>query len=237
MFTNLQATFVMFSLCYAQWPSYLHCTIFPSPGILQHYIEFDAYTIAMLEKLLGSKSFGTIVGHLVHCHSSCFFSGARFSWSGLMCYFHLFKMLGFDRSYTSFSYLTRWSPYSPWCNGTCKYWKLSLPCHIAGYLCNVIWSCSFTCFAFQKYNSVILSSNAILFDGPITWARIYFVYNRCSFECHAPMSLLLCKSSNRAWLLVCLSTLSLCLSSTHFLTTLCISLGIPHPIIPHLSWC
>ncbi len=40
-----------------------------------------------------------------------------------------------------------------------------------------------------------------------------------------------------AWLLACLSTPSLCLSSTHFLTTLCICLNISHLIAPHLSQC
>ncbi len=32
---------------------------------MQHYTKFDVHTIVMLEKLLGSRSFGTIVGHLV----------------------------------------------------------------------------------------------------------------------------------------------------------------------------
>jgi hypothetical protein len=34
---------------------------------LQHYIKFDAHTIIMLEKLLRSRSFGIIMGHLAHC--------------------------------------------------------------------------------------------------------------------------------------------------------------------------
>jgi len=38
-----------------------------------------------------------------------------------------------------------------------------------------------------------------------------------------------------AWLLAHLSTPSFRLSSAHFLTTLCIFLGIPHPIVSHLS--
>jgi hypothetical protein len=38
-----------------------------------------------------------------------------------------------------------------------------------------------------------------------------------------------------AWLLVHFSTPSFCLSSAHFLTRFRISLGIPHPIVPHLS--
>jgi hypothetical protein len=67
MFTNLQITFVMFSLCYAQWPSYLQRIVFPSLCILQHSTEFDACTITMLRKLLALGSFGTIMGHLACC--------------------------------------------------------------------------------------------------------------------------------------------------------------------------
>jgi len=48
MLVDLQAAFVMLSLCYAQQPSYLQHTIFPPPCILQHYTEFDTRTIAML---------------------------------------------------------------------------------------------------------------------------------------------------------------------------------------------
>jgi hypothetical protein len=55
----------MFSLCYAQRPSYLLCAVFPSPSILQHYVEFDTHTIATLEKLLGAESFGGFIDHLV----------------------------------------------------------------------------------------------------------------------------------------------------------------------------
>jgi hypothetical protein len=64
MFTNLQAIFAILSFCYAQWPNDLQHTIFPSLGILQRYTKFDVHTIAMLEKLLGSRSFGTTMGHL-----------------------------------------------------------------------------------------------------------------------------------------------------------------------------
>jgi hypothetical protein len=64
MLADLQVAFVMLSFCYAQQLSYLQHTIFPSPSILQCYGEFDAHTIVMLKKLLRSKSFGTMVGHL-----------------------------------------------------------------------------------------------------------------------------------------------------------------------------
>jgi hypothetical protein len=48
--------FAIFLLCCAQHSSYLLCTMFPSLGILQHYVEFGACTIATLEKLLGVGS-------------------------------------------------------------------------------------------------------------------------------------------------------------------------------------
>ncbi len=55
----------MLLLCYAQHPCYLFHTMFPSLGILQHYVEFNIHTIIMLEKLLGAGSFGGSIGHLV----------------------------------------------------------------------------------------------------------------------------------------------------------------------------
>jgi len=43
--------------------------------------------------------------------------------------------------------------------------------------------------------------------------------------------------ATRAWLLAHLNTPSICLSSAHFLITLCIHFYIPHPIIVHFSRC
>jgi hypothetical protein len=54
MFINPQATFGMFSFCYAQHPCYLLFTTFLSPSVLQHYAKFDLRTMVMLEKLLGT---------------------------------------------------------------------------------------------------------------------------------------------------------------------------------------
>jgi hypothetical protein len=67
MFVDFQVTFIMLSFCYAQRLSYLHRTIFPSTCIFATFTKFDGCTITMLEKLLRSGSFGTIVGHLVCC--------------------------------------------------------------------------------------------------------------------------------------------------------------------------
>jgi hypothetical protein len=39
------------------------------------------------------------------------------------------------------------------------------------------------------------------------------------------------------WLLTHPTTLTFHLSSTHFLITLCSHLGLPHPMVAHLSWC
>jgi hypothetical protein len=52
---------VMFSLCYVYQLGYLLHISFPSPSILQHYVEFDIHTIFRLEKLFGVGSFGGFV--------------------------------------------------------------------------------------------------------------------------------------------------------------------------------
>jgi hypothetical protein len=51
----------MFSLCYAYELGYLLHVSFPSPSILQDYIEFDLHTIIRLENLFGVISFGGFV--------------------------------------------------------------------------------------------------------------------------------------------------------------------------------
>jgi len=43
--------------------------MFPSLGILHHYVGFNICTIVILEKLLGVRSFGDFIGHLVHCQA------------------------------------------------------------------------------------------------------------------------------------------------------------------------
>jgi len=40
--------------------------MFPSLGILQHYIKFDICTIITLKKLFGVKLFGDSISHLTH---------------------------------------------------------------------------------------------------------------------------------------------------------------------------
>jgi hypothetical protein len=128
----------MFLFCYAQWPNYLQHVVFPSPSILQRYIEFHVHTIAMSKKLLKYGSFGTIVGHwLVIGHSSCFFRGARPSLSGLTCCSRLLKMLSFDCSCTSLLFPIGWSPYSFLCDDTCRNQYLSLLGHTTRYLYDV----------------------------------------------------------------------------------------------------
>jgi hypothetical protein len=67
MITDPRAAFVMFSLCYVQRPSYVLCTVFPSPCILQHYAEFDIHTINALENIFGVRYFGGSISHLA-CH-------------------------------------------------------------------------------------------------------------------------------------------------------------------------
>ncbi len=78
MFIDFQTTFAMLSLCYAQPPSYLICIMFPSLSILQHYVEFDYCIIIMLKKLLGVKSFGGSICHLIHRQATLPASSSRF---------------------------------------------------------------------------------------------------------------------------------------------------------------
>jgi hypothetical protein len=67
LLVDFHVAFVIFLLCYAQYLGYLFSIVFPSLGILQHYVEFDIHTIVMLEKLLGVGSFGGSTGHLAYC--------------------------------------------------------------------------------------------------------------------------------------------------------------------------
>jgi hypothetical protein len=39
--------------------------MFPTPIILQHYVEFDICTITTKEKLFGTGSFGGFIDHLI----------------------------------------------------------------------------------------------------------------------------------------------------------------------------
>jgi hypothetical protein len=43
--------------------------MFPSPSILQNYIEFDIRTMVILEKLFGARSFGGFISYL-DCHQA-----------------------------------------------------------------------------------------------------------------------------------------------------------------------
>jgi hypothetical protein len=131
----------------------------------------------MLEKLLGSWSFSIIVSHFAHHQVTLpTFLGVRPSFNGSTYYPHLLRMLSFDRSYISFSFLARGAPYFSWCGGTCKDRYLSFPSDTMKFPCNVTWGCLITCLAFRNFNGAILFSNAVFFDGPTTWIKIYFVY-------------------------------------------------------------
>ncbi len=45
--TNPQAAFMKLSLCYAQCLGYLFHIMFPSPGFLSHYVEFNTHTLEL----------------------------------------------------------------------------------------------------------------------------------------------------------------------------------------------
>jgi len=46
---------------------------------LQHFVEFDTCTIAMLEKLLGARYFGGFIGPLIRHHATFFTSSSTLS--------------------------------------------------------------------------------------------------------------------------------------------------------------
>jgi hypothetical protein len=56
-------------LCLVLW--LLFHIVFPSLGILQHYVRFNICTITTLEKLFGVRSFGVSITHLI-CRQTTF---------------------------------------------------------------------------------------------------------------------------------------------------------------------
>jgi hypothetical protein len=53
--------------------------MFPSPNILQYYVEFDIRTIAMLDKLFGEGFFVGFIDHLTCRQATLFTSLNMFS--------------------------------------------------------------------------------------------------------------------------------------------------------------
>jgi hypothetical protein len=89
--------------------------------------------------------FGSLLGHF-----TCFFTGVWPFFSGLICYHHLFGMLGFDHSYTCHPFPTRWSPYSSQCDGTmCQNWCFSFLANTVGYLSFITPNCSLSSLPFN----------------------------------------------------------------------------------------
>jgi hypothetical protein len=70
-----------------------------------------------------------------------------------------------------------------------------------------------------------------IFTYRLIWWTTYISHtsNICSLGHHMSMSLILCRSTIWVWLLVCPTMIAFWLSSVHFLKTLCICLGLPHP--------
>jgi hypothetical protein len=92
--------------------------MFPSPNILQHYLAFNIYTIVMLESYLVWVFYWSF--NLSSSHFTCFFGKIRPPFYSLDCYPPiLIGMLGINYSYTSQSFLARWSPIPFGCNNTC----------------------------------------------------------------------------------------------------------------------
>ncbi len=70
--------FFMLLLCHTQHLGCLLRIMFPSLGILQHYAEFDTRIKILWEKLLGTRSFGGFIGHLVRCQAIFLVSSSGF---------------------------------------------------------------------------------------------------------------------------------------------------------------
>jgi hypothetical protein len=129
-------------------------------------------------------------------HYSYFFKGARPSFSGLMCYPRFLRMLGFDRSCISFSFLARWSFYSSWCGGKCK---ISIcPSQVALQDTHVM--------LLEVVQSHVLPFKSLVVQSypqcSFLWWTNYtsknlFHFSIHSFRCCASTFILLCRSNNK----------------------------------------
>ncbi len=95
--------FVIFSLCYVQRSGYLLRTMFPSPSILQHYVEFSIRTIVMLEKLLGVGSFSNFISHQICHHATLLASSGEFN---LFLWFELLPLHSWGVGHSSLLHLS-----------------------------------------------------------------------------------------------------------------------------------
>ncbi len=98
--------------------------------------------------------------------------------------------------------------------------------------------CLFLRSTFGKFSGSILTKIRGFFNKLLTWARIWFPFNRRSFRYHTNtslfMSLFMCRSKVSTWLLIHLTTPTFRLSSAHFYIPLHTNFGVPHLIMAHL---
>ncbi len=178
-------------------------------------------------------SFGSSSNHFTYL-----MKGVWSSLNGSTCCPHLFRMLGFDRSYICHLFPTRWSPYSSQCNGTFGNWYFPLPCNITRYPSFTTLGCLFSCPPFWKCCTIQLYLHlhvifmdhlhnqkfaTLLVDAPWNVTQAHF--QSCA-------SLIM-----NVWLLTRPITPTFCLSSIHILITLCTCLGLLYPIVAHFSHC
>jgi hypothetical protein len=69
-----------------------------------------------------------------------------------------------------------------------------------------------------------------------TRARVCFPFNRRSFRDCASMTLFMCKSKGKHLVISLSYYTNILFIMAHFLTTLHVRLGLPNPIMAHLSW-
>jgi hypothetical protein len=173
--------------------------MFPSLGILHHYVEFNTCTITTLEKLLGVGSFDGSISHLIHGQATFLVFSGRLN-------------LPFMVQTTTFTFLGCWalialtlvslfpigqSPYYFKCNSTCWDWHFPILHKIKRCLSHITLGCSLLGSTLWKLNGLVLSLVVNFFGGLLTRTKVCFVFNRCSFKYRVSMFPLMCRSKGR----------------------------------------
>jgi hypothetical protein len=173
--------------------------MFPSLGILHHYVEFNTCTITTLENLLGVGSFDGSINHLVHGQATFFVFSDRLN-------------LLFMVRTTTFTFLgcwalialalvslfpTRQSLYSSKCSSTCCDWHFPILHKTRRCSSHITLGCSLLGSTLWKPNGLVLSLVVNFFGGLLTQTKVCFVLNRYSFKYRVNMSSLMCRSKGR----------------------------------------
>ncbi len=110
---------------------------------------------------------------------------------------HIFGMLNIDHSCICHSFLTRWSPYSFGCTNTCWDWHFLIIDGNIRYLNPITLGCPLSSPILWKPSGSVLSLIVGFFGRLFTWARVCFIFNRCSFKYHVSTSSFMCRSKGK----------------------------------------